>query len=70
MFEWIDMIDNYEQRKVANYKNEIFEIDTCYVTDRPRPYETAIRHKILEMVSGLFLDGETQRKKQEIFTLK
>jgi len=42
---WIDMIGTYEQRKVANYKNDIFEIDTVRVTDRRFPYETAIRHK-------------------------
>lgn len=45
MFEWLDMIGNYEQRKVANFKNDIFEIDTAYVTDRDIPYETAVAHK-------------------------
>lgn len=39
------MIGTYKQRNVANYKNEIFEIDTSFVTDRDIPYETAIAHK-------------------------
>ncbi len=45
MFEWCDMIGTWEQRNVANYKNDIFVIDTSYVTDRPLHYETAICHK-------------------------
>ena len=45
MFEWLDMMGTYEQRNVANFKNDIFEIDTSYVTDRRDPYETAIKHK-------------------------
>lgn len=45
MFEWFDMIGTYEQRKVANFKCDEFEIDTAYVTDRNVHYETAIAHK-------------------------
>lgn len=42
---WIDMLGTYEERNVANFKNDIFEIDTSRVTDRAVPYETAIAHK-------------------------
>jgi len=39
------MIGTYEQRNVANFKNDVFEIDTSLVTDRAIPYETAVAHK-------------------------
>lgn len=39
------MIGTYKQRNVANFKNDVFEIDTSFVTDRAMPYETAIAHK-------------------------
>lgn len=45
MFDFFKMIGTYEQRKVDNYKNDVFEVDTALVTDRDIPYETAIRHK-------------------------
>lgn len=44
MFNWIDMIGTHEERMVDNYKDELFEIDTSYVTDRTPPFETAIKH--------------------------
>lgn len=44
MFEWLNMIGNYEERKVAYTKTDNFTIDTAKVTDRQQPYETAIAH--------------------------
>lgn len=51
MFNFFDMMDNYEDRKIDNYQGENFEIDTCRVTDASSPYETAIKHE-------LFNDGK------------
>ena len=66
MFEWLDMIGNYEQRKVANFKNDIFEIDTAYVTDRTQPYETAIRHKNFNYNNWIVLGwSSTKEQAQE-----
>lgn len=45
MFEWMSMIGNYESRKVDNFENDLFCIDTAKVTDRELDYETAISHK-------------------------
>lgn len=44
MFKWLDMIDNYEERNVANFKGDTFIVDTSLVTDMAEPYETAISH--------------------------
>ena len=42
----LDMLGNYEERKVDNYKDEKkgLCIDTCMVTDSKKDYETAIGH--------------------------
>ena len=45
MFDFLDMIDTYEYRKVDRFDSDEFSIDTAYVTDRELPYETAIAHK-------------------------
>jgi hypothetical protein len=42
MFGFLGMMDNYEQRKVANTKINETEIDTAMVSDSARPYETGI----------------------------
>lgn len=43
--DWFDMIGTYEERKVDNFRNDLFCVDTVSVTDRELPYETAISHK-------------------------
>lgn len=45
MFDFLDMIDTYEYRKVDRFENDLFTVDTVLVTDRKQPYETAIAHK-------------------------
>ena len=35
---------NYEERKIANYKNNGVEVDTCYCSDTEKPIETAVHH--------------------------
>jgi hypothetical protein len=44
MFGFLDMIGNYEQRKVANTKVGGANIDTAAVSDSTHPYETGIFH--------------------------
>ena len=45
MFGFLDMIGNYEDRKVDNYQGDNnLEIDTCSVTDGEHDYETAVAH--------------------------
>jgi len=44
MFDFFNMMDTYEGRKVDNFKNEDTEVDTCSVTDGSKEYETAVAH--------------------------
>jgi hypothetical protein len=45
MFDFLDMEGTHEQRKIANYKKDGVELDTCSVTDYPdKPYETGLLH--------------------------
>jgi len=44
MFDFFNMSDNYEQRKVDNYKDGELVIDTCSVNDSDEPFETGICH--------------------------
>ena len=46
MLGFMDMIGNYEQRKVANDVIDGVEIDTAEVTDSDQPYETGICSKL------------------------
>lgn len=47
MFNFLSMMGNYEQRRVANYipkgKKE-WLVDTAAVNDSSQPYETAVKH--------------------------
>lgn len=46
LFGFMDMMDNYELRKVARYDDDTIGlmVDTCSVTDGDQPYETAVEH--------------------------
>ncbi len=46
MFDFLDMADNYEERKVNCYRDKEVGlcVDTCMVTDSEKDYETAIGH--------------------------
>jgi len=43
-FDFLSMMGNYEQRKVAHYEKDDLIIDTCAVTDSDEPYETGIEY--------------------------
>lgn len=44
LFDFLGMMNNYEERKVAHYEKDKVTIDTCAVNDADQPYETAVAH--------------------------
>jgi hypothetical protein len=46
MFDYFNMMGNYEQRKVENTIINGTVIDTCRVTDSSQPYETGIQNPL------------------------
>lgn len=42
MFDFCNMMDNYEERVVANFENGELVVDTAAVTDGTHPFETGI----------------------------
>jgi len=44
MFGFLDMMGNYETRKVDRYDGESLMVSTAAVTDGDYPFETAILH--------------------------
>lgn len=61
-----DMIGTYEQRNIANFKNDVFEIDTSGVTDRALKYESAIRHKDFNDNEWIILGWADTKENAEI----
>jgi hypothetical protein len=46
IFSFLLDFGTHEERKVDNFQGENgLEVDTCYVSDSEKPYETAVRHK-------------------------
>jgi len=44
LFDFVEMLDNYEERAVATYEQDGLFVDTCAVSDSSKPYETAVAH--------------------------
>ncbi len=44
LFDFLEMANNYEQRKVARYEKGNVMVDTAMVSDAEQPYETAVAH--------------------------
>jgi len=44
MFNFFDMMNNYEDRKIDRFENKDVMVDTCSVSDGSHPYETAVQH--------------------------
>jgi hypothetical protein len=44
MFDFFDMMDNYEERKIGRYETDDLIVSTAMVTDSDAPYETAVSH--------------------------
>lgn len=63
MFNSLDeMIDNYEERKILNFKKDKLIIDTCRVTDSLDPFETAVSHP--DYKNGEWIVVETYTTKE------
>ena len=67
LFDFFKDLNNYEERKVLNYKNEKTKliIDTCRISDQPKPYhfETAISHP--KYKNGEWIIVELYRTEEE-----
>ena len=44
MFDFLNMLDSYEDRKVDRYENDILFVSTAKVTDGKQEFETGIAH--------------------------
>ena len=44
MFNFIDMMGNYDSRMVDRHEEEDLLVSTCRVTDGQKPFETAVAH--------------------------
>lgn len=44
MFNFLSMVDNYDDRKVDRYEEGDLIVDTCSVTDGDHTYETGVCH--------------------------
>ena len=44
MFDFLDMMGNYEERKVAHDEKDDWVVDTAAVSDSDEPFETGITH--------------------------
>lgn len=45
MFDFLEMMGNYEQRKIDHFEQDGFVVDTCAVSDIDNyDYETGIKH--------------------------
>lgn len=44
LFGFLDMLDSYDERKVALFESETLVVSTACVTDGRKPIETAIQH--------------------------
>lgn len=67
MLEWIDMIGTYEDRVVDNFKNDLFTIDTAWVSDREQPYEIAIAHKNFNNGNWIVLGWSDTKEEAQTF---
>jgi len=44
LFDFLGMMDNYEERKVDRFEKGKLIVDTCSVTDSEQSFETGIQH--------------------------
>lgn len=66
-FSWLAMAGNYNERKVDNFKNDLFCVDTVLVTDREQPYETAISHKDFNYGDWVILGWRNTKEEAQAF---
>ena len=44
LLDFMNMLDNYEERAIATYEENGLFVDTCAVSDSDKPFETAVSH--------------------------
>lgn len=44
LFDFLSMMDNYDEHVVARHETDTLIVDTAEVSDSPRPFETAVSH--------------------------
>ena len=44
LFDFLQDLGNYDERKIDTYKKDGVFVNTCAVSDSSQPYETAIEH--------------------------
>ena len=65
LFDFIEMFDNYEGRKVDRYENKDLVIDTCSVSDSDNPYETGIKHPLYNDNEWVIVETYKNREKAQ-----
>jgi len=65
MFDFLDMVGNYEQRKVENTKVNGAIIDTAAVNDSSQPYETGIMHPSYNSNNWIIVELYPNKKKAQ-----
>lgn len=66
MFNFIDMMGNYDSRKIDRYEEDGLKISTAEVTDGNQPYETAVSHILYNDGEWVIVeDYETREEAQE-----
>ena len=62
MFEFLDMMGNYEERAIAHFESEILIVDTCKVPDGVLPYETGISCPLYHENRWIIVDAYDSKK--------
>lgn len=62
IFGILSMADNYDARVVVNTRRDKFVLDTCVVTDRDFPYETAVKHRDFNGGDWIVLEWSSTKK--------
>jgi len=65
IFNFLDMANNYEERKVANFEENGLIVDTCAVTDSNKPYETGITHPSYNNGEWIIVELYSTKKEAE-----
>ena len=66
MFNFYQMAGNHEERKVDNFKLGNLVIDTCYVTDGDKDYETAVSHPNYNKSKWIIVESYDTKKEAQI----
>jgi len=66
MFGFFNMMDNYEDRKVANDEINGAVIDTVSVSDSEQPYETGVKHESYNKGAWVIVEMYDSEEEAEI----